>query len=260
MKTFPALRVEIADRICTITIHRPEALNAINQAVMQSLFDVFAYLKEDVDLRGVVITGAGEKAFAAGADIKGFRNYGHKQASELAAFGHKTYAQIEQFPSPVIAAVQGYALGGGCELALACHMRIAGEKAIFGQPEVNLGLIPGYGGSQRLTQLVGKGKALEWLLTGDMIPAKEAFRYGLVNEVVPVGEEVASAKKLLQSIASKAPIAVSHIIELVNLHFENVQEAYSEEINRFGACFETEDAKEGIDAFLNKRKADFKNK
>jgi len=243
-------------QILTVTINRPEALNAINAEVMQGLHDVFGEVAKREDLRGVIITGEGEKAFVAGADIKGFK-FDDDSLQELGQFGYQTFGRIEQCRVPVIAAVNGFALGGGCELAMACHMRIASSNARFGQPEINLGIIPGYGGTQRLPLLIGKGKALELLLTADMINAADAKILGLVNHVVEPGEEVAKAREILLKIASKAPIAARKIIELVNKHYYNYDEGLQAEITAFGECFQTQDAKEGVAAFIEKRKADF---
>ncbi len=246
-------------QILTLTISRPEALNAINAAVMRGLHDAFEEVAEREDLRGVILTGAGEKAFVAGADIKGFK-FEDDSLKQLGQFGFETFSRIEQCRVPVIAAVNGFALGGGCELAMACHMRVASSNARFGQPEINLGIIPGYGGTQRLPLLIGKGKALELLLTGDMIGAEEAKALGLVNHVVAPGEEVAKATEILLKVTSKAPIAAQKIIALVNKHYYNYQEGLQAEIRQFAECFQTEDAKEGVAAFIEKRKPVFRGK
>ncbi len=247
--------------IVTLTINREKALNALNKYVFADLRTFFSEDYKKVDgLRGVIITGAGEKAFAAGADIKEFASLDKEKASALSRNGHEVFFLIERFHVPVIAAVNGFALGGGCELTMACHMRIAGAKARFGQPEVNLGIIPGYGGTQRLVDLIGKGKALELLLTADMIKADEAYRLGLANHVVEQGQEVAKAKEILEKIATKAPIAIAKTIECVNAHFDKIVDGYEYEINAFGETADTEDFKEGAAAFVEKRAADFKGK
>ncbi|MGB1218098.1 MAG: enoyl-CoA hydratase/isomerase family protein, partial [Saprospiraceae bacterium] len=216
---YQTLLTEYKDGICIITINREKALNALNRTVFAELR---TYFSEEGparnDLSGVIITGAGSKAFVAGADIKEFDGLDVEKAKALSKNGHEVFDLIENFDKPVIAAVNGFALGGGCELTMACHLRIAGAKARFGQPEVNLGIIPGYGGTQRLVQLVGKGKALELLMTADMIGAEEAHRLGLVNHVVEPGEEVNKSKEILQKIASKAPLAIAKTIDCVNAY------------------------------------------
>ena len=247
--------------IGTLTINRPKAYNAINAETMGEIGHFFKKTAPKLKgLFGVVVTGAGDKAFVAGADIKAFLSLDNKKAQKLSKQGHVAYDAIENFDKPVIAAVNGFALGGGCELAMACHMRIAGAKAKFGQPEVNLGIIPGYGGSQRLVQLIGKGKAMELLLTGDMIGAEEAYKLGLANYVVPAGEEVAKAKEILLKIATKGPIAISKTIEAVNMYFNKRKNGFKYETEAFGACADTKDFKEGASAFIEKRKANFTGK
>ena len=247
--------------IATLTVNRPKAYNAINAETMGEIGHFFKKTAPKLKrLVGVVVTGAGDKAFVAGADIKAFLTLNNSKAQKLSKQGHNAYDAIENFDKPVIAAVNGFALGGGCELAMACHMRIAGAKAKFGQPEVNLGIIPGYGGSQRLIQLIGKGKAIELLLTGDMIGAEEAHKLGLVNHVVETGEEVAKAKEILQKIATKGPIAIAKTIEAVNHYFNKRKNGFKFEIEAFGACADTKDFKEGAAAFIEKRKPDFRGK
>lgn len=247
--------------ILIVTINRQKALNAINRRTMAELSLFFgADAPRRQHIKGIIITGAGEKAFVAGADIKEFMDFDVEQGKKTSQFGHDTYFIIERFPKPVIAAVNGYALGGGCELAMACHMRIAGEKARFGQPEVNLGLVPGYGGTQRLIQYIGKGKAMELLMTSDMIKADEAHRLGLVNHVVPAGEEVAKAKEIIEKIATKGPLAISGIIESVNAYFQHDKDGFSTEVDFFGTTMGSEEGKEGASAFIEKRKANFKRK
>ena len=249
------------NKIATLTINRPKAYNAINAETMGEIGHFFSTTAPTLKgIVGVIVTGAGEKAFVAGADIKAFLSLDNEKAQKLSKQGHDAYNHIENFDKPVIAAVNGFALGGGCELAMACHMRIAGEKAKFGQPEVNLGIVPGYGGSQRLVQLIGKGKAMELLLTGDMIGAEEAHKLGLANHVVPQGEEVAKAKEILLKIATKGPISIAKTIDLVNLYFNKEKDGFNAEIEAFGACADTKDFKEGASAFIEKRKANFSGK
>ena len=255
------LKTEFTEGILVVTLDREKALNALNKQTMLEIRYLFEAHAPDLEgLKGVILTGAGEKAFVAGADIKEFVGLDAASARALSKNGQDIFFLIENFPKPVIAAVNGYALGGGCELAMACHMRVAGEKARFGQPEVNLGLIAGYGGTQRLTQLIGKAKSMELNLTGDMIGAEEAHRLGLVNYVVPQGEEVAKAKTIIEKIATKAPVAIAKAIQAVNAHFNEGRQAYKTEYELFGSLIETEDFKEGVEAFMEKRKADFKGR
>jgi enoyl-CoA hydratase len=253
------LLIENRSGVLVLSIHRPEALNALNTEVMQELKDFFESPENKaVSIKGIVVTGSGQKAFVAGADIKGFQGLGEDKGRSLAIFGQEVFNLIERFPRPVIAAVNGFALGGGCELAMACHFRLASDKAKFGQPEVNLGLIPGYGGTQRLPLLIGKGKAMELLMTGDMISAEEAHRLGLVNYLVPSEELLDKCIDLIEKISTKAPLAIQKIISTVNSTFsENVNHGLAGEANAFGACMNTEDFEEGVSAFLEKRKPDF---
>jgi enoyl-CoA hydratase len=208
----------------------------------------------------VIITGSGAKAFAAGADIVEFKGLNEAQGKILAKRGHDTFDKIEKSPKPVIAAVNGFALGGGCELAMACHIRIATDAAKFGQPEVNLGIIPGYGGTQRMVQLIGKGKTLELLMTADLIDAHTAHTLGLVNHVVSAAELIDRSRAILTKIGSKAPIAIAKVIEAVNAHFKDGVDGFDTEVNLFAECAATEDFVEGAAAFLEKRKANFKGK
>lgn len=255
------LQVSLENGIATVTITREKALNALNRQTMTELQHFFSENAPSISgLKGVILTGAGEKAFVAGADITEFQGLSPEQGKALAQRGQDIFFLIERFPKPVIAAVNGFALGGGCELAMACHLRIAGEKARFGQPEVNLGLIPGYGGTQRLIQYIGKTKAAELLMTADMIGAEEALRLGLVNSVVPAGEEVAGATALLEKIATKAPIAIAKVIESINAYFEAGTDGFAKEVDAFGECCATDDFREGAAAFVEKRKADFQGK
>jgi len=256
------LSIKNEDNILVVTLNRPKALNALNKRTVDELAYFFGEdsTPKAFEIKGIVVTGAGEKAFVAGADIKEFLGMNAEDGSRLSRRGNDVMFMIERFPKPVIAAVNGFALGGGCELAMACHMRIAGEKARFGQPEVNLGIIPGYGGTQRLIQHVGKGKAMELSMTADMISAEEAKALGLANHVVPKGEEVAKAKEIISKIATKAPIAISKIIECTNAYYEPCVNGFETEINSFGALTGSEDFVEGASAFVEKRKAAFKGK
>jgi enoyl-CoA hydratase len=257
---FQTLLVHTENNICTITINRPDKLNALNKTVMEELSKAIHEVYNNADIRSAIITGAGAKAFVAGADISEFQGLTHEQGMELARKGQQIFQQIEESPKPIIAAVNGFALGGGCELAMACHFRIASENARFGQPEVNLGLIPGYGGTQRLTQLIGKGRAIELLITGNMLDAGAALQYGLVNYVVPQEELLTKAHSILEVANTKAPLAVARCIQCANAVFDNTKNGFSEEVKLFGECFATEDMKEGAKAFLEKRKPNFQGK
>ncbi len=249
------------DGILTLTINRESALNALNTRTMQELQHFFGVdAPERSHLKGIIVTGAGKKAFVAGADIKEFLDLDAEKGAEMSLFGQDVFFLIERFHKPVIAAVNGFALGGGCELAMACHLRIAGDDARFGQPEVNLGIIPGYGGTQRLIQYIGKSKATELLMTGDMIGAEEALRLGLVNHVVPPDATVDKAKEILNKIAKKGPIAIQKIIETVNAYFQYDEDGFASEVASFGHTTGTDDFREGAAAFIEKRKAAFKGK
>ncbi len=258
MTEYTTLLTQVEDNILTVTINRPDALNAISGAVMTEIAQLFG---EDVPamegLRGVIITGAGEKSFVAGADIKEFVELSSSDAREMSERGQQVFERIERCTVPVVAAIQGYALGAGCELAMACHLRVASERAKFGQPEAKLGLVPGYGGTQRLVQLIGKTKALEYLLTCEMFDAETALRLGLVNYVVPAGQEHAKARELIGKTVDKAPIALAGIIESVNAFNDPSMNGYSCEVHNFGRCANTEDFKEGAAAFVEKRPANF---
>jgi len=256
---YQTLLTNLDDGIFMITINRPEKMNALNKDVINELDAVVDEVYKNPEIKSAIITGAGTKAFVAGADISEFLEFQKEQGAELARRGQNVFDKIENCPKPIVAAVNGFALGGGCELALACHFIYASDNSKFGQPEVNLGLIPGYGGTQRLTQLVGRNVAMELLMSGNMISAKEAMDYGIVNKVVAQEELLAAAKAILGIIQTKAPIAVSKIIECVN-NFDHTQQGYDFEIKKFGECFESEDVKEGESAFLEKRKANFKGK
>lgn len=257
---YQTLLTSLEQGILTITVNRPDKLNAINRQVMNDLHAVMNEVESDAAIRGVVLTGAGSKAFVAGADISEFTGLTHGEGMDMARWGQNVFFQIENCSKPVVAAVNGFALGGGCELAMACHFRVASENAKFGQPEVNLGLIPGYGGTQRLVQYRGKGRALELLMTGSMIDAATALQYGLVNHVVPAEESVAKARSIVEVIITKAPLALAHCIKAANAALNEAQNGYEMEIEAFGDCFKTEDMKEGAAAFLEKRKPVFKGR
>jgi len=257
---YNTLIAETDNRICTITVNRPEKLNALNKDVFTDLNTVLDKIEMDPAIRSVIITGAGPKAFVAGADISEFSGLDKEQAMALARRGQETFARIENSAKPIVAAVNGFALGGGCELAMSCHFRVASENAKFGQPEVNLGLIPGYGGTQRLVQLVGKGKAMELLMSAGMVDATEAKTLGLVNHVTPPESLLAETRKILELINSKAPLAIAGCIRAANAVFDESLDGYALEIREFGNAFVTEDMKEGVSAFLEKRKANFSGK
>ncbi|MDQ6814221.1 MAG: enoyl-CoA hydratase-related protein [Bacteroidota bacterium] len=254
---FQTLITSLEDKIFTITINRPDKLNALNQAVMNELDTVFDQIKTNDEILSVIITGAGQKAFVAGADISEFVGRSVIEGTSLAEDGHCVFKKIEESRKIVVAAVNGFALGGGCELAMACHIRIASDHAKFGQPEVNLGIMPGYGGTQRLVQLIGKGRAIELMTTANMIDANTALQYGLVNHVVPAEELMDKARSILSIINTKAPIAVAGCIEAANAVFDNSKNGSHVETKAFGHCFGTQDMKEGTAAFLEKRKAEF---
>ncbi len=255
------IKIEIENRVGIIYINRPKKLNALNLAVFAELERALSEMREDENIKGLFITGAGDKAFVAGADIFEIQNLDLHSGIEFSKLGQKVFNMIENLGKPVIALVNGFALGGGCELALSCHIRIASENAKFGQPEVNLGLIPGYGGTQRLPRLAGRGKALEMLLTGDMIDADEALRIGLVNRVVSEDSLWKEGWKMMDKILSKAPLAVKAVLESVHHGFNTtLEEGLFVEANHFGMCCASEDMKEGTTAFLDKRKATFHGK
>ncbi len=252
---------EVKENILYITINRAQKLNALNKEVLVELADAICFATNEAEVRGVLITGAGEKAFVAGADISEFQNYNLEEGKELARIGHSTvFDAIENCPKPVVAAINGFALGGGLELAMACHIRIASDNAKLGLPEVTLGLIPGYGGTQRLTQLVGKGRAIQMITTADMITAERAAEIGLVNEVVPQAELLVKAEEILNKIKQRAPLAVASAIRAINASSNKEVNGFETEIEEFSRCFQTADFKEGVTAFLEKRKAVFTGK
>ena len=255
---FQTLLTSIENNILTITINRPDKLNALNKQVFDDLITVFEEVNKNDEIKSVIITGAGQKGFVAGADISELVSLSVDEAKNLAKKGQDVFFKIENCAKPVVAAVNGFALGGGCELAMACHFRIASENAKFGQPEVNLGLIPGYGGTQRLVQLIGKGRAIEILISGNMIDANTALQFGLVNYVVPQEELLEKVKSILTLINTKAPLAVAKCIEAANAVYS--KDGYEIELTGFGNCFATDDMKEGTGAFIEKRKATFSGK
>jgi enoyl-CoA hydratase len=257
---YQTLLTEIHHEILTITINRPDKMNALNSVVIRELDTEFDMVRDNDAVRGIIITGSGAKAFVAGADISEFANYTTEQAKAMSGVGQGILDRIESCPKPVIAAVNGFALGGGLELAMACHIRIASDNAKFGQPEINLGIIPGYGGTQRLPRYIGKSKALELLLTADMISAQEALTFGLVNYVTTAEELLPKAKSILEKIKTKSPLTVDQIIACVNSYYNKNEDGFELEIDEFGRCFGTEDFKEGTTAFLEKRQAQFQGK
>lgn len=255
------LKLEAEDRIVTLTIERPERLNALDSEVIAELEAAFRTLSEDDEVRGVVVTGAGEKAFVAGADISELARLDHLSGVRTSRRGQDVFRLLEEMPKPVIAAVNGFALGGGLELALACDLRIAAEEARFGLPEVRLGIIPGYGGTVRLPRLVGRGRALELILTGEMIDAAEAHRIGLVNRVVPRGELLGAARALLEKITANGPLAIALALESVDRGLDTtLAGGLAHESNLFGILAATEDMREGMQAFLEKRAPNFEGR
>ncbi len=255
---FENILVEIDESLAIITINRPKKLNALNRGTISELHDAFEMLEEDPDIRIILLTGSGDKAFVAGADISEFAHFNVSQGKKLAAEGQELlFDFVDNLSTPVIALINGFALGGGLELAMSCHFRIASEDAKMGLPEVSLGVIPGYGGTQRLPQLVGKGKAMEMIMTGGMIGAGDAHASGLVNHVVEKDDLMAFGRKIASRIANNSPVAISYAIKAVNAGFKNNKKGFATEIESFGACFGTEDFKEGTTAFLEKRKAKF---
>lgn len=251
--SYQTLLTEQSGGILTITINRPDKLNALNREVINELDKIFDEVDSSDEIRGVIVTGAGSKAFVAGADVSEFSAFTSEQAKAMSKNGHRIFNKIEAASKPVIAAVNGFALGGGCELAMACHMRVASENAKFGQPEINLGLIPGYGGTQRLPRYVGKGKAMELLLTADMISAQEALQLHLVNHVTTPEELLPKCRSILDKIKNKSALVVDQVIACVNAHSEKGEDGFEIEIDEFSQCIDTEDFREGTAAFMEKR-------
>lgn len=250
---------EITNGVLVITINRPDKLNSLNKQTIEELHETLVEAENQSDIRSVIITGSGQKAFVAGADIAEFANYSVQQGQQLSSTGHfKVFNFIENYSKPIIAAVNGFALGGGLELAMACHIRVVSDNAKMGLPEVSLGIIPGYGGTQRLAQLVGKGKAFEMIVTADMITAADAFKWGLANYVTTQEELMNKCFEITGKIASKSPTAIKSAIKVINAGYNNQVNGFQAEIEEFGKSFGTKDFKEGVAAFMDKRKADFK--
>lgn len=259
--TFENILVATEGHLATITINRPSKLNALNKSTIQELHDALAQLDAEATIKAIILTGSGEKAFVAGADISEFAHFSIEEGAQLAALGQEIlFDFVENMKTPVIAAVNGFALGGGLELAMSCHFRIASDNAKMGLPEVTLGVIPGYGGTQRLPQLVGKGRAMEMIMTAGMIDAETAKNYGLVNHVVPQASLLEFTQEITIKIAKNSPVAISYAIKAVNAGLIDTKEGFKTEIKSFGKCFGTEDFKEGTTAFLEKRKATFPGK
>ncbi len=257
---FKNLIYELSEGICTLTINRPEKLNALTIETINELRDAFKSAYADDKVRGIILTGSGPKAFVAGADIAEFSNFSPREAKKMAENGHDVFDTIENSVKPVIAAINGFALGGGCELAMSCHIRVAATNAKFGQPEITLGVIPGYGGTQRLVRLIGFSKATELLLTADMVNAQEAKQLGIVNHVVEPEELMNKCREILNKIINKSPLVVGQVLKLVNKYYSAEKPGFTSEIIEFSNCFGTEDFKEGVSAFLEKRKASFSGK
>ncbi len=258
--TYQNILLEIQDNLALLKINRPEKLNALNKATIRELNQAFRELEADSQVRVIILTGSGEKAFVAGADISEFADFSVEEGAQLAAEGQELlFDYIENLRTPVIAAVNGFALGGGLELAMSCHFRIASENAKMGLPEVSLGVIPGYGGTQRLPELIGKGRAMEMIMTAGMMTAAEAAQNGLVNKVVPQAELLDHCKGIANKIMRNSPVAIGRAIKAVNAGFRGA-DGFKTEITAFGYCFGTEDFREGTTAFLEKRKPEFSGK
>jgi enoyl-CoA hydratase len=255
------LLITAQNGICTITINRPKKLNALNKKTIEELHDAFYHANKDKKIKAIILTGSGEKAFVAGADISEFADFDVEEGAELAAKGQELlFNFVENLETPVIAAVNGFALGGGLELAMACHFRISSDNAKMGLPEVSLGVIPGYGGTQRLPQLIGKGRAMEMIMTAGMIEANLALNYGLVNHITNLEELIPLCEKIASKISRNSSVAISASIRAINANFNDGVNGYNVEIEEFGHCFGTADFKEGTSAFLEKRKANFPGK
>lgn len=255
------LLLEVNEKIAVVTVNRPDKLNALNHETLTEIKSVFEKIKSDENIFVVIVTGSGEKAFVAGADISEINKLNMIEGKKFAEFGQSVFSLIEKFEKPVIAAINGFALGGGCELALSCHIRLASENAKFGQPEVNLGIIPGYGGTQRLTRLINSGRSAELILTADMIDVNEAYRIGLVNKIYPQNELMSKAIEIAKKITSKGQQALRFALKAIKEVDEvDLQEGLNFEASLFGLCCGTEDFKEGTQAFLEKRKPNFTNK
>jgi enoyl-CoA hydratase len=258
---FDNLMLEVKDGLAILTVNRPDKLNALNNEVMKEIKAAFEHIRDNDEIKAVIVTGAGEKAFVAGADITEIHTLDESSGAYFAQVGHDIFTLIEKLPKPVIAAVNGFALGGGCELAMSCHIRLASENARFGQPEVSLGITPGYGGTQRLPRLVGKGRALEMVMTGNMVSADRAHSIGLVNHVYASDELMAKAEEMARAIMSKGPAAVAMCIRLVNEGLDlPLDDAKAHEAKLFGEICATGDMKEGTKAFMEKRKPNFTGK
>lgn len=258
MNEYQNLKTELADGMLVVTVSRPESLNALNIQTMNEIRELLQSVYDSPEVKGVIFTGEGEKAFVAGADITEIAELTEVNGRKFAENGHEIFDLIENSEKPMIAAVNGFALGGGCELAMACHIRIAADTAKFGQPEVKLGLIPGYGGTQRLTHLVGKGIAMELMMSGDMISAERAREIGLVNHVVNPEELMETSRKLLNKIIQQAPLAIGMVVDCVNAYYSSEGHGYQTEANSFSNCIKSQDFKEGTAAFLEKRAPSFK--
>lgn len=252
------IKVEQTNNVLVVTINKPESLNALDPELIISIGDCLKEHENNKNIFGVILTGEGEKAFAAGADIKGFPKLQGEEGADLSNSGHEVFDYIENYPKPVIAAINGYALGGGLELAMACHMRIASDNAVFGMPEVKLGLIPGYGGTQRLSHLIGKAKALEYIISAEMMDAQTALSLGLVNHVTELSELLELSRKIIGKISRNGPMAVASAIKVVNAAFDESRNGFEEEVKEFGKLMVSDEAREGVQAFLEKRKPNFR--
>ena len=258
MTHYKYIRTVLTEGVLTLSINRVDKMNALNKATLEEIGEAIQEVYDNDEIKGVIVTGEGERAFVAGADIAEIADLNEVNGRKFAEIGQEVFASIEKCDKPIIAAVHGFALGGGCELAMACHIRIAAQNAVFGQPEVNLGLVPGFGGTQRLTQLVGRGRAIELMMTADTISAQRAYEIGLVNHVVEDKTALlAYCERMLQKIMAKAPLAIGMIVECVHAALDAEENGYQTEANSFAACCKSKDFAEGTHAFLEKREADF---